>query len=150
MVLKQNQILVERYRSELAGYTTQIEAQKALIDANVEGFKAEVAGYSAETEAIGMQYSTTIKLIEARIQAARFNVEKALAEIDAVTKGYIAISELQVKGTEATMNVGAQLAASAWSAANASVTGSLSDQQNYGKQYTLTNTLSEAHNFEEE
>jgi len=148
-VLKENAMKIEEYRGELTGYSAAIDATSKKVGAVVEGFKAEVSAYSAETIATGSMYDAKIKEISARIEEAKFKLQKSVAEVDARTKGYIAVKSLQVKGTEGIMNVGAQLSASAMNAVNASASLSSSMSESFGEHYSSNQSLSESHYFEE-
>jgi len=147
-VLKSNGMLIDKYRGELAGYTAEIDAIGKELTAQVDGFRAEVAAYSAETDMQTAIYNVKIKEIDANIEAARFNLQKAIAEIDASTKGYVAVKELQSKGTEGIMNVSAQLAASALTAVNTSASIQDSSNKSQSKRYSHSMSLGETHPYE--
>ncbi len=149
-VLKQNTMKIEKYRGELTGYTAEIDAIGKELSATVDVFRAEIQAYSAETNADAAYYDTKIKEIDAKIMEARFNLEKATAEVKATTDGYVAIKSLEEKGTEGIMNVGAQLSASAMNAVNASASTSFSQGEDYSWRQSLSNSLSESHAYKEE
>jgi chromosome segregation ATPase len=149
-VLKENAMLIDKYKGELAGYTAEIDAVGKELSATVDSFRAEVQAYSAETNADAMYYQTKIKEIDSKIMEARFHLEKAVAEVKATTDGYIAIKSLEEKGTEGIMNVGAQLAASAMNAVNASASTSYNQGEDYSWRQSLNNSLSESHSYKEE
>ena len=148
--LEKNRMLVEKYQGEMSGYTAKVDAVSRKTQSMVEGFKAEVAAYSAETEAKGMEYGARTKEMEARIQEAKFNLERAVAEVDAATKGFLAVKELQLKGTEASINVGSQLAASAWSAVNASASLGTTASESEQYSYSHGGSITESHHYEHE
>jgi len=148
--LKKNALLIDQYKGELSGYSAKIDMISNQTAAVVEGFKAEVAGYTAETGALSSEYEMKIKQIEVNIEEARFNLEKAVSEVDAATKGYLAVKELQLKGTETTINVGAQLAASAMGAVNASASLGSSYSGSESNSYSHGESISESHRYEHE
>ena len=148
-VTKKNVALIEEYKAELSAYGVEVDAAARKIGAQVDGFKAEATAYSAETEAKGMEYGARVKEIEARIEFGKFNLQKALAEIEAATNGYIKIKEQQLKGTESVMNVNAQLAASAMNAVNASASYGYSGSESKSVGFSYGSSMSETHSFNE-
>ena len=148
--LDRNRLLIDQYKGELSGYVANVEATARKTDAVVSGFTAEVAGYSAETQALGMEYEVKIKEIDANIESAKLDLAKGVAEIDAATKGFLAVKELQLKGSEATIDVGAQLAASAWSAVNASATLGTSTTAQETHRYGHNEAITERHSYSHE
>jgi len=148
-VIQSNNALVSQYLGELKGYSAEISAASKQVDAAVEGYKADVSGYNAETQALGMMYATKVKEIDARIEEARFKLLKAVSEVDAATKGYVAIKELEVKGTEGIMNVGAQLTSAAMNAVNTSASLGTSYGESFNKRLSHSMDLSESHRFDE-
>ena len=148
--LRQNTILIEGYKGELAGYLGEIEATGKKVAAVTDGFKAEVAAYAAETDATGQFYGAKIKEIDARIEEAKMKLEEALGNMKAVTDGYVAIKELQVKGTEGIMNVGAQLTSAAMNAVNASASIGTTATSSTGKHLNHSQSLGETHSYRHE
>ena len=76
-------------------------------------------------------------------------MQKAIAEIDSITKSYTAVKELQLKGAEGIMNVGAQLTASALNAVNASASIGFSGASSSSESSSESQSISENHNWEE-
>ena len=148
-VIQKNAALIDEYKAELTAYGIQVDAVSKKIGAEVEGFKAEASAYSAETDAKGLEYGARIKEIEAHIEFGKFNLQKALAEIDAATTGYIKIKEQQLKGTESVMNVNAQLAASAMNAVNASASYGYNGSESKSVGFSYGASMSETHSFNE-
>ena len=149
-VLKQNTMDIEKYRGELAGYTAEIDAIKSQISAEVDLYRADISAYTAELGAQEIEYSAKMKYIEAKIQEARFNLEKAVAEVKAATEGYVAIKQLQEKGTEGVMGTSAQLCASAMNAVHASASISDSNSRGWSQSTSHGESISESHSFQEE
>jgi len=148
--IQQNQSVIEGYKAELAGYSSLIQMLTAQTGAVVEGYKADISAYNAETVVYGQYYDIKVKEIEASIQQANFNLQKAVAEVEAITRGYTSINELALKGQESLANVGSQLTASAWNAVNTSATIGESVSRQFSESQSLSNSLSEQHSYNEE
>lgn len=146
-ISKGNAAEIERYRANLSGYETTVRAKAAEIASIVEGFKAEAMAYEAETGAEAAHLNAQVEEIKARIAEADFNMRKAVAEIEAVTKGYVSINELKLKGEEGIMNIGAQLTASAMNAVHASASYGYSS--NSSESTSKSESVSENHNYDE-
>jgi len=148
-VIEQNKQEVLRYQTELEAYKTELQAKLSETEAVVSGFQAETSAYNAETQAVSAMYQAEVQEIQARIEEARFNMQKAVAEVEATTRGYTAIKELQVEGTTGIMNVGAQLTASALNAVNASTSFGFSKSTSHGESWSHGESISESHSFDE-
>lgn len=148
--ISKNGMELEQYKSQLFAYTAEVDATAKKIGAIVEGFRSETLAYSAETDATSAMYSAKVKEIDARIQQSGFLLQKAIAEIDAATKGYIAIKGLEIGGTEGIMNVSAQLASSSMTAVHASASIGQSYGESYGKSVNHSNSLGETHGYKHE
>ena len=94
-------------------------------------------------------FQAKVQEIQARIEAARLNMQVAVAEVEATTRGYVAIKELQVEGTKGIMNVGAQLTASALNAVNASASFGFSGNMGAGESWSHGESISESHSYDE-
>lgn len=148
-VLDQNKQEVLRYQSELDAYKIEIQAKLSETEAVVTGFRAETDAYNAETQAEAAMYQTKLSEINARISEAQFNMQKAIAEVDAVTKGYTAVKQLQIEGTSGIMNVGAQLTASALNVVNTSLSYGYSGSESASESWSHGETISESHPYKE-
>jgi len=148
-VLKSNQLLIEGYRGELSGYVAEVDAASKKVSAVVSGFTAEVSGYSAETGAIEAMYNAKVKEIEASISSSGFELQKAVATINATTQGYVSINSLREKGTEGIMSVEAQLAAAAMNAVNTSASLGTSYDESFSKRLSHSMQLGESHTYQE-
>lgn len=148
--LSKNNMLIEGYKAELFGYTSEIEAISKKTDAIVEGFKAEVAGYSAETEVKGMEYQARIKEIDAHINRANLVLQRGVAILDATTQGYIGLSTLQAKGLEGLANIGAQMTSSALNAVNATASVGTTRTGSYSQDYNHSESITESHAYNHE
>ena len=149
-VATKNTQLIEQYKGELTGYTAEIDAAAKKVDGVVRGFEAEARAYSAETDAESAMYGAKTKEIEARISQARFMVEKAVAQIESATKGYVAIKELQVEGVKGAMNVGAQLSSAAMNAVNATASIGYNQSLSESADYNHSESISEQHSYQHE
>ena len=149
LVLEQNKQEVLRYQTELDAYKAELQAKLSETEAVVSGFRAEVGAYEAETHAQASMYSTQVQEIQARIEEARFNMQKAIAEVDATTKGYTALKQLQIEGTSGIMNVGAQLTASALNVVSTSLSYGYNGSESLSEGWSHGESLSESHPFKE-
>lgn len=142
-----NSIEIEQYKANLSGYETAVKAKSIEIGAVVDGFKAEVQAYEAETTMEASHFTVQVEEMRAQISVASFNMQKAIAELDAVTKSYVSINELKMKGQEGIMNIGAQITASALNAVHASASYGYTSSSS--EQTSKSETLSENHNYDE-
>jgi len=149
LVLDQNKQEVLRYQSELDAYKIEIQAKLSETEAVVAGFRAETDAYNAETSAQSAEYTIKIQELQARIEEARFNMQKAVAEVEAVTNGYTAIKQLQVEGTSGIMNVGAQLTASALNVVNTSLSYGYNGSESLSEGWSHGESISESHPYKE-
>lgn len=147
--IRRNDSETERYKAELEALNLEIEALAKQSNVMVEAYKGEVAAYAAENEREAGYYGVKINEQNMRIQEARFRLEKAVAQVDAATKGYIAVKELQKSGTETLLSFSTQLTASAWNAVNANASIGYSLDESKSQNWRWGESLSEAHNFEE-
>jgi len=149
-VLKTNQLKIDKYRADLARYQAQIEAEIKSAGLQVEAFKTEVLAYNAETDAVKAENLAKIQEMTANVSVAELRLKKAVAQIEAISNSYVALKELQSKGTEGIMNVGAQLAASAMNAVNASASYDASSRSSRSESQDWNASISESHKYEHE
>lgn len=149
-VATQNNLLIDQYKGQLVGYIAEIDTVAKKIDGVVRGFEAEARAYSAETDAESAMYGAKTKEIEARIMQSRLVIEKAVAQIDAATKGYTAIKGLQVEGLKGAANVGAQLSSAAMNAVNASAAFNYGESMSESANYGTSQSLTEQHSYQHE
>jgi hypothetical protein len=144
---KTNLALIEEYKAELQAYGIETDVVAKQIEADTRIYEAEVEGYKAETQAYSSYYGVKIAEINNVIQQARFNLELEVAKVESTSKSYIALKELEVKGTEGVMSVTAQLAASALSAVNASASYGFSGSRSHGTSWSFSASAQESHSF---
>jgi hypothetical protein len=142
-VLQTNQQKIDEYLAKIDGYKAELLTETQTSDIQIRAFESEATAYTAEIRAQEMHYSTQIAEVNATIEKARLDVSKGVAIIEAVKTGYVALKELQVKGTEGIMNAHAQLAASAMNAVNASAT------MGYSSSNDESSSVTENHYYEE-
>lgn len=147
--IKQNNAKVELYKADLYAYSTRIDALLKAISAKVTGFTAEVSAYSAETSAETAYYGVKEAEIRTRIEAATMKLQKAIAEIEAVTKGYTSLNALKLEGVKGIMDVSAQLTSAALAAVHASVSRGHNTSYGWSENFNESAHLSESHNFDE-
>jgi hypothetical protein len=150
IAIEQNKAETELYKSELLGYTTEVDSILKKITAQVQGFQAEVSAYNAETSAEGSYYSVKEAEIRLLIENANHKLQKAIAEIDATTKGYIEVAKLKTEGTKAVADVSAQLAASAISSMHSSATMGFTATNSTNENFGYGQSIDENHNFSEQ
>lgn len=144
---QKNAAELERYKTELRTYEVQIDTKAKEIGATTDMYRAEVTAYAAETEAVNSYYSVKLKEIDAAIAAANFKLQKEVATMSTKTQAYVSLKELQVKGTEGVMSVGAQLAASALSAVSASASYGYSGSTGLSHNFSYGASISENHSI---
>jgi len=144
---KKNDHELDRYKAELGAYAVELDAASKKVSAVVDAFRGEVDGYNAETRAVAAKYTALAAEIGLRIDEARFFLEKAKAEIESKTNGYIALKNLQLTGLTGVTGVSAQLAASAMNAVNASTSFGYSSSESMGTHFSYGASNSESHNF---
>jgi len=149
LALKSNLDKTNQYKAMLSGYETEIKAITSENATLVDGFKTETMAYSAETEAEGIKLASEIKLMDVSVSAARFKLDRAIAEVNAALDGFKAVKELQVAGTKGIMDVGAQLAASAMNAINANASLGFAQQTSEGETWGHHESMNESHPYEE-
>ncbi|MBE9570767.1 MAG: hypothetical protein IMF11_09070 [Proteobacteria bacterium] len=150
LALKENQILADRYRAELAERETEIRATVAEITALVDGFKVEAMAYSAETEAEGNWLSAKVEEMRVGVENAKTKLGKAIGEIDAAIKGFAAVKGLQVEGTVGIMNTAAQLCASAMGAVNATASVGYTGNESNTETWSHGESITESHPYEDQ
>jgi len=145
--VKRNQGDIDRYKAELSAYAVELEATSKKVSAIVEAYKGEVAGYTAETNAESSRFGALTAEIGARIEEAKFNLQKALAEVSSVTDGYISLKKLQLDGIQGVSDVSAQLAASAMNAVSASASFGYSGGESMSTSFNYGAGSTESHSF---
>lgn len=149
-VSQKNTAEIQRYSAELEAYKTEIGAEATKVTALLDGFKAEVSAYVAETGAESARYQALIAVTGVKVEEARFNLQKNVAEIDAATKGYVAIKQLELEGTKGVMDVSAQLSASAMNAVSATASFGYNSSEQMAANFNYGANLQEQHSFSHE
>ncbi|OEU67541.1 MAG: hypothetical protein BA863_12315 [Desulfovibrio sp. S3730MH75] len=150
LALNENQILADRYRAELSGYEVAVRATSTKIASLVEGFKSEAIAYSAETEAEGSWFRAKVEEMRVGVENAKTKLAKAVGEIDAAVKGFVAVKGLQVEGASGVMNASAQLCASTMNAVNATASVGYSGTESSGETWSHGESIGETHPYEEQ
>lgn len=119
-LISQRSLILEVNKARMQEYELKIELHKkevadimAAYESKLGTFKAMCSAYEAETSRDSAYYSTSAEEIRAKISIQQLRLQKAIAEIDASIKGFQAVEELKMAGSEGVMQVTAQLAASA-------------------------------------
>jgi hypothetical protein len=150
LALKENQILADRYRAEIAERETEIRATVAEITALVDGFKVEAMAYSAETEAEGSWLKAKVEEMRVGVENSKTKLAKAVGEIDAAIKGFAAMKGLQVEGTAGIMNTAAQLCASTMNAVNVTASVGYTGSGSVSETWSHGETIGETHPYEDQ
>lgn len=146
-VVQKNTAELNRYQLELNAYSTQVDAVAKESGLTVDAYKAEISAYIAENSALDSVTSIKLKEADMRIEEARLNLEKSLAEIKAEVDTYMAVKELQLKGTEGIMDVSAQMTASALTAVHASANYGYSGSSSISHGFSYGANISESHSI---
>jgi len=121
-----NQAKIDGYRAEMEGYRAEIDGEVKEANLAVAGYQTSVTAFQAQAAAKEAELRMEMSRYSAQIEVLKARVEKAKALIDSTVNSYVALKELQAKGTEGIMNTSAQLAASAMNAVNASASRGVS------------------------
>jgi hypothetical protein len=113
-------LLLDSYQIKAQVYQSELDYDDKMNERDFRNYQASIQKYLAEVESDKTENLLAIENAKNSIQEAMLQVEKIKAQLDLTVKSYVALKELQVTGTKGIMDVGAQLAASAMSAANAS------------------------------
>lgn len=146
-IIRQNANEVERYKAMLSAYESQTKAISTQSSVLVDGFKVESEVYKAQVQAETAVLGVKIEEVKAKIAEADMNMRAAVAEIEATTRSFVAVKELQLKGAESIMSTGAQLTASAMNAVNASATYGYGSSDSWST--SQSQSLNESHVYEE-
>jgi len=151
LLLQENSSLIAKYQADTNIYSVELQANNNFNEQELRAFQAAVSAYEAETDAEKAQNLTKIEEARTQIQEAQLRMEIIKSELELTVKGYVAVKELQVKGTEGIMNVGAQLAASSMNAANASASYDFRNTKsgNYSYQPDVHGSEVEYHYYKE-
>lgn len=145
--VKKNASEIDRYKAELSSYAVELDAASKKVGAIVDAYRGEVDGYVAETGAESSRLQAVIAEIGAKIEEAKFNLQKAVAEVESATNGYVSIKKLQLDGINGVSGVSAQLAASAMNAVSASASYGYSGSESVGTSFNYGASSSENHSF---
>jgi len=141
--IEENKMIVEEFKAHISRYNVEVDAKAKSIGAKVDGFKALAAGYEAETSREEAYYKSKAEEIRSKVQEASFRLQHAISKVEASTRGYQAIKQLQVAGTDGIMQVGAQLAAAAVQGMNTNA----SISYNAGDSYSASDSNSFSKNI---
>ena len=151
LLLQENSSLIAKYQADTNIYSAELQANNNFNEQELRAFQMSVSAYEAETDADKVKNLTKIEESKIKIQEAQIKLDQIKSELELTVKGYIAVKELQIKGTEGIMNVGAQLAASSMNAANASASYDFSSTQsgNWSYQPDVHGSEVEYHYYKE-
>lgn len=158
-IVEYNRGLVASFAAEAEAFGVVISGKASKNKAITDVFDSEVKGYDAETRAVSASNQTTVEEYKLKILNADNQLKTAIAEIESSLKGYEIESSLRERVAEAMANIAMQTVASSYGSVNMSAglshqTGvRLSESFNHSETRTdshgRSNTLSEAHNYEE-
>ena len=148
--LEKNRVKLEEYKTEYSAYETETRAKAAEISAYLSGYQADVSAYTAKVGAQDSYHKSMLNEQQLKLSEAQFNMQKAVAEIEAAVSGYTKIKELQINANSNTANIGAQLTASAMNAINANLSFSSSISRGASVTGNYSESLSESHTYDYE
>ena len=149
-IFKGNQLLLEAFKAEVAGWGTGVDAQVKIVGAQTQVYDSQIKAYAVGIDAVKTENETKIRELEMQIKEAELQANIAVSNAKLVTDGYVALKNLQAEGYKGIMNAMAQLAASSMNAVNASATVGASFSGGESVSANLNATISETHHFEEE
>lgn len=147
LLLQENVNLIEKYKASISAYTAELQANDNLNEKELRAFQAMVSAYEAETDSDKAENLMKIEEAKVKIQEAQINLEKIKSELNITLQGFLGIKELQIKGVEGIVNAGAQLAASAMNAANASASYTFGSSSSGSWYYHPDVSVSESTNY---
>jgi hypothetical protein len=128
-----NKLYVEEFKAYVSKYESDVRGKTGMISAKVDAFKASSQNYMAETDREKSYYQLKLGEIDAKIKNASFELQKAVAKIEASVKGFESVNRLRIAGGEGIMQVGAQLAASAIQGINTNASMSYQGGDSYSQ-----------------
>ncbi|RKZ09458.1 hypothetical protein DRQ25_06270, partial [Candidatus Fermentibacteria bacterium] len=84
------------------------------------------------------------------VDNAHYQLDRAIAQVNASVEGFKALKSLQGAGVEGLMNVGAQLAASSMNAINANASMGTTQSGQESESWSHHDSMTESHPYEEQ
>ena len=134
--LKANQQQIEMWSQQIVAWAHEIDAEIKAAGLEVDRFRTETDVYATKVQSEASRSSVSIENIKTKLEAARLKLQRAEIETKTALDGYVSLNNLKVEASKGVMNTGAQLAASAMNAINASAGMSMSSS------YTTTESES--------
>ena len=124
-VSKRNDKVTDELKQDTLKYAAELDSQKTYLDVQSKQWALEVDN-------------------------AHYQLDRAIADLGGAVAGFKAVKELQAKGTEGIMNVGAQLAASAMNAINANASMGATQSGSETETWGHSDTMVESHPYEDQ
>jgi hypothetical protein len=126
-VLKSNQQKIDKWGQEISAWAQEIDAQIKAAGFDVSLYKTESEVYATKIQGAASKNSITIENIRAQLERAKLELQQSETIAQVAIQGYTSLNTLKVEASKGVLNAGAQLAASAMNAINASAGISAND-----------------------
>jgi len=148
LVLKENQMMFEKFKAEMGAYTAEIDLVAKKISAIVEGYRGEVDGYRAEIDERAAWWRALTEEQKVKVEANRLEMEKAIAQVKAFIDGTLSLNGLRGELAKAKGGLLAQVLASCLGAINTSFSINHSGSESRSESTNFSATISESKNYE--
>ena len=148
--LKANQWDIEEYKAELAGYEMELKGTSERNSKILNKLEQDTAKYIAELDSQKMYLDKQSRQWALEVDNAHYQLDRAIAQVNASIEGFKALKSLQGAGVEGLMNVGAQLAASSMNAINANASMGTTQTGQESESWSHHESMTESHPYEEQ
>ncbi len=133
---------MESAKTEIALYSTDVQAMIAIIDGQVRAYVGEAQAFKALADAYAAEVGAVSTAWNAQADVVRAEADIKIAELNAEVQAFLGVAQLEASVAEAAARVSAQVAAGAMSAVNAGVSFSYNGQMSAGVSYADTESES--------
>jgi len=148
LVLKENQMMLEKFKAQMTAYTAEIDLVAKKISAIVEGYRGEVDGYRAEIDERAAWWRALTDKQKAKIEANRLELEKAIAQVKAFIDGTLSMNGLRGELSKTKGGLLAQVLASCLGAFNASFSINQSGSESKSETHSFSAGITESKNYD--
>lgn len=120
LILEQQQVEADQYRAEIAGVQAEIQAQATRAQAIASIFGSKASIFASRGQIAAAEAETNTRQFQAVLEQARVESEAALREAELNVNQIIALGNQLVEALRGAGQAASQLAASSFSAVNAS------------------------------
>jgi hypothetical protein len=149
VVIQNNQLLIDKYKTEWDGFQSQTEAIASENESKTRGLEAESRAYAAESAAYATWYNALSEQQKTLLEKSRLDLEKASAELKATIDSTVSLSALKQEALNAQANITSQAVASGMNAVNTSVSHGTSGNESVSERFDHGDSISETHSFSE-